>query len=153
MTRSFIPILALLLLACGLRAQSAGSASFALDAASFASSAGRSGSASFNAEGVLGTATPAGASSSASYLVQGGPLAWLGAGPVPVLLLARMAAVPESAVQLDWSGNAPGYSLYRATDCSAVSGQLLTTQSQKTYLDPSASGETLVCYLVVQTAD
>lgn len=147
MTRSFIPMLFLLLLACGLRAQS-GSASFRLESATFASAAGQSASASFSMTGLMGPDGPVGASSSPGYLFQGGPLAYLGAGAVPILLGARLTFTPDAAVRLDWSGNAASYTVYRASDCATVGASPVTTQAQTTFSEPSAAGEAFVCYLV-----
>ena len=147
MTRSFAPILFLLLLGCGLRAQS-GSASFRLESATFVSAAGQSSSASFTVNGLMGADGPVGASSSAGYLFQGGPLAYLGAGAVPMLLGARMTFTPDAAVRLDWSGSAASYTVYRASDCATVGASPVITQAQTTFSEPSAVSEAFVCYLV-----
>ena len=136
------------LLSCCLQAQTASSASFRLDSASFAAAAGRSSSAAFTVDGLLGFAWPVGASSSASYLSQGGPLSYLGTGQVPMLLGTRMTWTPDPTVRLDWSGNAAGFTVYRSTDCTTVNASPVTTQMQSSYLDPAVAGETLVCYLV-----
>ena len=148
MTRSFIPIHLLLFMACGLRAQTASSASFRLESAGFAAAAGHSASASFSADGLMGADGPVGASSSAGYLFQGGPHAFLGVGPVPMLLGASMTFTPGAAVRLEWSGNEASYTVYRATDCATLGASPEATQTLKTYSDPAADGETLVCYLI-----
>lgn len=148
MTKSFIPIIFLLLTACGLRAQSASSASFSLESATFASAAGQSSSASFTVNGLMGADGPAGTSSSAGYLFQGGPLAYLGTGVVPILLGARLTFTPDAAVRLDWSGSAASYTVYRASDCATVGASPVSTQAQTMYSEPSAAGEAFVCYLI-----
>jgi len=152
MTKSFIPILALLLLACGLRGQTASSASFSLESAAFAASAGHAASASFAVDGLLGADGPAGASSSAHYLFQGGPFAYLGTGPVPMLLSASMTFTPDPTVRLDWSGNAVSYTVFRAAGCATVGASPVTTQAQSTYSEPSSEGESFVCYLILDGA-
>ncbi len=148
MTRAFIPMLFLLLMACGLRAQSASSASFNLESATFTAGAGRSASASFTVDGLMGTDGPVGASSSAGYVFQGGPLAYLGTGFVPMLLGARLTFTPDPTVRLDWSGTALSYTIYRAPDCATVGASPITTQAQTTYSEPSAVSEAFVCYLI-----
>jgi hypothetical protein len=148
MSRSFIPILALLLLACGLRAQTASSASFSLESASFAAAAGHAASASFAMDGLMGADGPVGASSSPGYLFQGGPHAFLGVGPVPMLLGASLTFTPDAAVRLEWSGSETSYTIYRATDCATVGASPVATQPQNSFSDPASDAETLVCYLI-----
>ena len=153
MIRTLTLFLTALSLSCCLNAQSAVSASFSLDSASFAAAAGRSGSASFTTDGVLGNAGPVGASSSPGYMFQGGPLSYLGIGAVPILLAARMTGAIDPAVRLEWSGNASNYTVYRGTNCATVGSQPVTTQTQNAFLDSSAAGETFVCYLIEQAAN
>ncbi len=148
MIRTLAMFITVFLLSGGLRAQSATSASFSLDSASSAAAAEGSGSASYRVDSVLGHAGPIGASSSASYLFQGGPLSYLGIGQVPMLLGVRLMLTPSPTVRLDWSGTGPNFTVFRATNCAMVGVSPVATQVQSSYLDPSAPGETLVCYLI-----
>jgi len=106
----------------------------------------------FRLSGSLGQESTIGTSSSFGYVLQSGFWSWQGSGLVPVILTGVKNGTTPADPDLSWTGNNSPYSMYRATDCSAVASGYLLTQPGQTWTDTVPPAAQLVCYSVFATA-
>ncbi len=99
----------------------------------------------------LGQELTTGSSSSNLYVLQSGFWGWFGTTLVPVVLMVSKTPADPDLPKLDWSGNNPPYTIYRATNCALIFFSEHGRTSLKTYVDEMPPAEALTCYNILAT--
>ena len=153
MKRSILMAAAIAYLGCGIGlAGESASTNFRLKQWSVNAGGAVSQSGGFRLEFSQGQEATVGTSSSSGYIVQAGFWGAFGSGLVPVNLFLNKDTVVRENAALTWSGNNSPYDLYRASDCTNVTGSLLTSVATNDFTESSPPAAAVLCYSVLATA-